>query len=131
LGPDTLITVLSGLEVEVEVSALGSGGKEGGVLLGGNIEVLVDLSTFSKFQLQHLLFRRIADAGDTAGIYRNSLHALLDADEPREEQGGRKLRVKQLLDAVDGIVHDPDQSGVMTYCRPATPKTTKFGHAHK
>jgi hypothetical protein len=37
-----MITVLSGLEVEVEVSALGIGGEEGGILLGGHIEVLID-----------------------------------------------------------------------------------------
>ena len=65
-----MITVLSGLEVAVEVSAFGIGGEEGGVLLGGHIEVLVDLSTLSKFQ-----FRSIADARDAAGVYRNSLHA--------------------------------------------------------
>jgi hypothetical protein len=73
-----MITVLSGLEVHVEVCALGIGGEKGGVLRGGHIEVFVDLSTFSKFQLQHLLFRRIADAGDTAGVYWNSLHAFLE-----------------------------------------------------
>jgi hypothetical protein len=43
-----MITVLSGLEVAVEVSALGIGGEESGVLLGGHIEVLIDLSTLSK-----------------------------------------------------------------------------------
>jgi hypothetical protein len=42
-----MITVLSGLEVAVEVSALGIGGEEGGVLLGRHIEVLIDLSTLS------------------------------------------------------------------------------------
>jgi hypothetical protein len=90
LGPDPMITVLSGLEVQVEVSALGIGREEGGVLRGGHIEVLIDLSTLSKFQFQHLLFRSIADAGDTAGVYRNSLHAFLDADESRKDRG-RKL----------------------------------------
>jgi hypothetical protein len=43
--PDPLITVLSGLEVDVEVSAFGIGGEEGGVLLGGHTEELIDLST--------------------------------------------------------------------------------------
>jgi hypothetical protein len=61
LGPDPMITILSGLELEVEISAFGLGGKEGGVLLSGNIEVLIDFSTLSKFQLQHSLFRSIAD----------------------------------------------------------------------
>lgn len=82
-----MITILSGLEVDVEVSAFGIGGEESGVLLGGYIEVLIDLSTCSKFQLQHLLFRRIADAGNTARVYRNSLPAFLDADEPRKNRG--------------------------------------------
>jgi hypothetical protein len=50
LGSNPMITVLSGLEVAVEVSALGIGGEESGVLLGGNIEVSIDLSTVSKFQ---------------------------------------------------------------------------------
>ena len=79
-----MITVLSGLEVAVEVSALRIGGEEGSVLLGRHIEVLIDLSTLSKFQFQHPLFRGIAYAGDAAGVYRNSLHAFLDADEPRK-----------------------------------------------
>jgi hypothetical protein len=76
-----MITMLSGLEVEVEISAFGLGGEEGGVLVGSHIEVLIDLSTLSKFQFQHLLLGSIADAGNTAGIYRNSLHSFLDADE--------------------------------------------------
>jgi hypothetical protein len=88
-GSDPLIPVLSGLEVAVEVSALGIGREEGAVLLGGHIEVLIDLSSLSKFQFQHLLFGSVADAGDTAGIYRNSLHAFLDADEPRKDRGRR------------------------------------------
>jgi hypothetical protein len=91
LGSNPKIMVLSGLEVAVEVSALGIGGEESGVLLGGHIEVLIDLSTLSKFQFQHLLFRSIADAGDTAGVYWNSLHAFLDADEPPPE--GRENQV--------------------------------------
>src|SRR5277367_1026147 len=78
LGSNPMITVLSELEVVVEVSALGIGGEEGGVLLGGHIEILIDLSTLSKFQFQHLLFRSIPDTGDAAGVYRNSLHAFLD-----------------------------------------------------
>jgi hypothetical protein len=86
-----MITVLSGLEVAVEVSALGIGGEEGDVLLGGHIEILIDLSTLSKFQLQHLLFRSIADAGDAAGVYRNSLHAFLDADELSKDRGRQLL----------------------------------------
>jgi hypothetical protein len=90
LGPEPMITILSGLEVEVEISAFGIGGEDGGVLLGGHIEVLIDLSTLSKFQFQHPLFRSIADAGDTAGVYRNSPHYFLDADEPGKDRG-RKL----------------------------------------
>lgn len=85
-GPDPMVTILSGLEVQVEISAFGIGGDEGGVLLDGHIEVLIDLSTLSKFQFQHLLFRGITDAGDTAGVYRNSLHPFLDADEPRNDR---------------------------------------------
>jgi hypothetical protein len=81
-----MITILSGLELEVEISAFGIGGEEGRVLLSGNIEVLIDLSTLSKLQFQHLLFRGIADAGNTAGVYRNSLHTFLDADEPTKYQ---------------------------------------------
>jgi hypothetical protein len=50
LGQDPMITILSGLEVEVEVSAFRIGGEEGGMLLGGHTEVLIDLSTLSKFQ---------------------------------------------------------------------------------
>jgi hypothetical protein len=73
LGPDPMITILSRLEVEVEISAFGIGGEEGGVLLGGHIEVLIDLSTLSKFQFQHLPLRSIADAGNTVRVYRNSL----------------------------------------------------------
>ena len=96
----------------VEVSALGIGGEESGVLLGGHIEVLIDRSTLSKFQFQHLLFRSIADAGDTAGVYRNSLHAFLDADEPSKDRGRQLLLSssgQQLLDAVDRIVRDAHQ----------------------
>jgi len=80
-----MITILSGLEVEVEISAFGIGGEESGVLLGGHIEVLIDLSTLSEFQLQHPLFGSIADASDAAGVNWNSLHAFLDADEPPPE----------------------------------------------
>jgi hypothetical protein len=47
-----MIRILSGLELEVEISAFGIGGEEGGVLLSVHIEVLIDLSTLSKFQLQ-------------------------------------------------------------------------------
>ena len=61
LGPDPMITILSGLELEVEISAFGIRSEEGGVLLSGNIEVLIDLSTLSKFQFQHLLLRSIAN----------------------------------------------------------------------
>lgn len=68
-----------------------------------------------------MLFLRIADAGYTAGIYRNSRHALLDADEPQEDEGGSKIQGKQLLDAVDRMVRDPDQPGVVTHCRTCIP----------
>jgi len=81
-----MITILSGLELEVEISAFGIGGEEGGVLLSGNIEVLIDLSTLSKLQFQHLLLRGIADAGNAAGVYRNSVHTFLDADAPAKYQ---------------------------------------------
>jgi hypothetical protein len=81
-----MITILSGLELEVEISAFGIGGEEGGVLLSGHIEVLIDLSTLSKFQFQHLFLRSIADPGNAAGVYRNSLHTFLDADEPTKYQ---------------------------------------------
>jgi hypothetical protein len=86
-----MITILSGLDVEVEISAFGLGGEEGGVLVSGHIKVLIDLSTLSKFQFQHVLLRSIADAGNTAGVYRNSLHTFLDADEPRKDQLRRPL----------------------------------------
>lgn len=49
MRPDPTITILSGLEVEVEISAFGIGGEEGGVLVDSHIEVLIDLSTLSKF----------------------------------------------------------------------------------
>jgi len=49
LRPDSMITILPGLEVEVEISAFGLGSEEGGVLVGGHIEILIDLSTLSKF----------------------------------------------------------------------------------
>jgi hypothetical protein len=81
-----MITMLSGLEVEVEISAFGLGGEEGGVLVGGHIEVLIDLSALSKLHLQHLLLISIADAGNTGGVDRNSLHTFLDADEPTKYQ---------------------------------------------
>ena len=83
-----MITILSGLEVEVEISAFGIGGEESGVLLGGHIEVLIDLSTLSEFQLQHPLFGSIADASDAAGVNWNSLHAFLDADRPMKDLRG-------------------------------------------
>ena len=57
-----MITILSGLELQVQICAFGIGGEEGSVLRGGHIEVLIDLSTLSKFQFQHLLLRSIADA---------------------------------------------------------------------
>jgi hypothetical protein len=81
-----MITILSGLELEVQISAFGIGGEEGGVLRGGHIEVLIDLPTLSKFQFQHLLLRSVADAGNTARVYRSSLHTLLDADEAAMDQ---------------------------------------------
>jgi hypothetical protein len=81
-----MITILSGLELEVEISAFGIGGEEGGMLLSRHSEVLIDLSTLSKFQFQHLLLRSIADADNTAGIYGNSLHTFLDADEATKDQ---------------------------------------------
>jgi hypothetical protein len=81
-----MIPIMSGLELEVQISAFGIGGEEGGVLLSGHIEVLIDLSTLSKFQFQHLFLRSIADAGNAAGVYRNSLHTFLDADEPGKDR---------------------------------------------
>jgi hypothetical protein len=81
-----MITILSGLELQVQICAFGIGGEEGSVLRGGHIEVLIDLSTLSKFQFQHLLLRSIADAGNTPRVYRNSLHAFLDADEATKDQ---------------------------------------------
>jgi hypothetical protein len=86
-----MITILSGLEVEIEISAFGIGGEESGVLLGGHIDVLIDLSTLSEFEFEHPLFRSIADAGDTAGVYRNSPHDFLDADEPGRDRGQKSL----------------------------------------
>jgi hypothetical protein len=93
LRRESAITVLSGLEVDIEVSAFGIGGEERSVLLGGHVEVLIDLSILSEFQFQHLLFRGIADAGDTARVNRNALHASLDVDEPKEGSG-RKLHFR-------------------------------------
>jgi hypothetical protein len=81
-----MIPIMSRLELEVEISAFGIGGEEGGVLLSGHIEVLIDLSTLSKFQFQHLFLRSVADAGNAAGVYRNSLHTFLDADEPGKDR---------------------------------------------
>jgi hypothetical protein len=83
-----MVTVLSGLEVDIEVCAFGICGEERCVLLCRHIEVLIDLSTLSEFQFQHLLFRSIADAGDTARVNRNALHSFLDADESRKDRGG-------------------------------------------
>jgi hypothetical protein len=91
LRPDSTIPILPGLEVEVEISAFGIGGEEGSVLLSGHIEVLIDLSTLSKFQFQHLLLRNIADAGNTAGVNRNSLHTFLDSDEATNDEMRQRL----------------------------------------
>jgi hypothetical protein len=107
-----MITVLSGLEMDVEVSALGIGSEEGGVLLGRHIEVLIDLSTLSEFQFQHLQFRSVADARDTTGVYGTSLHAFLDADRPMKDLGAVlafKLQGQQSLDSVDRMVCDAGQ----------------------
>lgn len=107
-----MITVLSGLEMDVEVSALGIGSEEGGVLLGRHIEVLIDLSTLSEFQFQHLLFRSVADARDTTGVYGNSLHAFLDADGPMKDLRGSfcfQAQGQRSLDSVDRMVCDADQ----------------------
>jgi hypothetical protein len=52
----------------------------------GTSKYWIDLSTLSKFQFQHLLLRSIADAGNTARVYRNSVHTLLDADEATKDQ---------------------------------------------
>src|ERR1700751_5148737 len=81
-----MVPIMSGLELEVEISALGIGGEGGGVLLSGHIEVLIDLSTLPKFQFQRLFLRSIADAGNAAGVYRNSLHTFWDADEPGKDR---------------------------------------------
>jgi hypothetical protein len=87
-----MITVLLGLEVHIKESALGIGGEKGGAFLSRHIEVFVGLSTFSKFLLQHVLFRRVADAGDTAGVYRNST-CMLSWMRMNLRGSGRKLRL--------------------------------------
>ncbi len=70
------MAVPPGFELLIHVGAFGIRSEECGVFLRGNIEVLIDLSAVSKLQFQHLLLRSIADAGDTAGVYWNSLHAM-------------------------------------------------------
>ncbi len=107
-----MITILSGLEVEVEISAFGIGCEEGGMLLRGHIEVLIDLSTLSKFQFQHPLFRNIADAGDTAGVYWKSLHVFLDADEPPPE-GRENLSYAHKQDIGAATRRSPNGTGLL------------------
>jgi hypothetical protein len=43
-----MITILSGLEVDVEISAFGVGGEECDVFLAGHVKVLIDLARLAK-----------------------------------------------------------------------------------
>jgi hypothetical protein len=71
LGSNPMITVLSGLEVAVEISALGIGGEEGGVLLGGHIEVLIDLS----YTLGHPLRPEDREGGNSSHAHKQDIGA--------------------------------------------------------
>lgn len=62
------------LEITIEIGTLGISGEEGSILCSGHVEVLVDFATLAKFQLQHSLFRNVADAGYSARFHRDALH---------------------------------------------------------
>jgi hypothetical protein len=62
----------------IQVGAFGVGGEECGVFLGGHVKVLIDLARLAKLQFQHAFLGSVADAGDTAGLYRNSLHSRIE-----------------------------------------------------
>ncbi len=59
----------------IHVGAFGIGGEECGVFLGGHVKVLIDLARLTKLQFHHAFLGSVADAGDTAGLNRNSLHS--------------------------------------------------------
>jgi hypothetical protein len=66
------------LELLIHISAFGVGGEECGVFLVGYVKVLIDLARLTKLQFQHAFLGSVADAGDTAGLYRNSLHSRIE-----------------------------------------------------
>ncbi len=85
----------------IEVGAFGVSGEECGVFLGGDVKVLIDLARLAKLQFQHTFLGSVAEAGDTAGLYRNSLHSrierLLGALSPWMRMISRKELVDQWL----------------------------------
>jgi hypothetical protein len=44
----------------------------------GHVKVLIDLARLTKLQFQHAFLGSVADAGDAAGLYRNSLHSRIE-----------------------------------------------------
>ena len=65
-------------ELLIHVGAFGVGGEECGVFLGGHVKVLIDLAGLAKLRFQNAFLGSVADAGDTAGLYRNSLHSRIE-----------------------------------------------------
>ncbi len=65
-------------ELLIEVGAFGVGGEECRVFLGGHVKVLIDLARLAKLQFQHAFLGSAADAGDAAGLHRNSLHSRIE-----------------------------------------------------
>lgn len=85
-------------ELLIEVGAFGVGGEECGVFLGGHVKVLVDLAGLAKLQFQHAFMGSVADAGDAAGLYRDSLHFSIKRLRAALSLGMRWTAKKELAD---------------------------------
>ena len=73
-----MVAISPRFELLIHVGAFGVGGEECGVFLGGHVKVLTDLARLAKLQFQNAFLGSVADAGDTAGLYRNSLHSRIE-----------------------------------------------------
>ena len=73
-----MVAISPRFELLIHVGAFGVGGEERGVFLGGHVKVLIDLFRLAKLQFQHAFLGSVPDAGDTAGLYRNSLHSRIE-----------------------------------------------------
>jgi hypothetical protein len=77
-GREPLVAISPRFELLIHVGAFGVGGEECSVFVGGHVKVLIDLARLTKLQFQDAFLGSVANAGDTAGLYRNSLHSRIE-----------------------------------------------------